>query len=283
MRVCWTQTQSSRPSQIILNKKIESWKTGQGVCFWKISLVSRPMDNLHNGLSSSLKMRRCTRASSLSTLKTKPCLKICQRYFWKGPHAAFWQRKKTQMTLNKREMKRGAGVTRTKGIQRDSSVWGHQMALEPALTKAEWKQASSALAMETHLVNRAGESMRASLLLCSTAITMAMEMVECVTWSLSTHDLSLVSHLPIHTQCKDTATQLCDLLFRLPLPQQQHQHQPLVTNSTVLAKHPVSPHTYLGTSHHHVEQAGPRTERHSEQIRFEIGLIAPFHHLFSLG
>lgn len=32
------------------------------------------------------------------------------------------------------------------------------MALEPALNKAEWKQASSTLAMETYLVNRAGES-----------------------------------------------------------------------------------------------------------------------------
>lgn len=31
------------------------------------------------------------------------------------------------------------------------------MALEPALNKAEWKQASSALAMKTDLVNRVGE------------------------------------------------------------------------------------------------------------------------------
>lgn len=111
--------------------------------------------------------------------------------------------------------------------------------------------------------------------LCSTASTVAMEMVECVTWCLSTRDLSLVSYLPIHTH-------VCDLLFRLTLPQQPHQHHSFLTSSTLLAKSPMSPHTYLEASHHHVEQAGPRTERHSE-IRFEIGLIAPFHHLFSLG
>lgn len=39
----------------------------------------------------------------------------------------------------------------------------------------------------------------------------------------------------------------------------------------------------LEASHHHKEPAETRTERHSEWIRFEIGLIAPFHHLFDLG
>lgn len=56
-----------------------------------------------------------------------------------------------------------------------------------------------------------------------------------------------------------------------------------LSSFALLAKCPTSPHTYLKASHHHVDPAEPRTERHSERIRFEIGLIAPFHHLFGLG
>lgn len=62
------------------------------------------------------------------------------------------------MAVNKREMKRGTGASRKKVFRRTAQSRGHLMALEPALNKAEWKQASSTLAVETYLVNRAGES-----------------------------------------------------------------------------------------------------------------------------
>lgn len=86
------------------------------------------------------------------------------------------------MVLNKREMKKEIGVTRTKGVQRDSSV------LEISDGSGASPEQSR---METGLLctgheNTPGERswgvhMRASLFWCSTTITLAMEMVECVT------------------------------------------------------------------------------------------------------
>lgn len=108
---------------------------------------------------------------------------------------------------------------------------------------------------------------------------MALEMALCVTWVLPNHDLSFISALPHPHCCQHRSGTLA---LGLPDPAAAPGPAFHLLSFALLAKSPTSPHTFLEARQHRVEQAEPRTERHSERITFEIGLIASFHHLFGL-
>lgn len=124
------------------------------------------------------------------------------------------------------------------------------------------------------------------LLSCPTAITVVLEMVVCVTWCLPTHDLSLMSYIPQpHADARLLPPKRMTFTLGSAYPR---------SSTTTSLPFPTPVICFIGQTSDissHISggkspprgPAEPRTERHSERIRFEIGLIAPFHHLFGLG
>lgn len=147
MWVRWTQTQSSKPSQIILNKEIESWKLGREFAFRRYPL-------------SGVSWKRCARAFPLSctTLKRKQSLWICLKALFGRVLLLGAGQLEDPSGSQQAGHEKGNWCDQARKCSQNSSALGtSDSSVESALNKAEWLVETGTFLLRFGHSNIAGE------------------------------------------------------------------------------------------------------------------------------